>query len=111
MDAPWEPWSIIGFVMLACGTLVYNEIITVPILGFDQWTQAAINARAGKNEDGTAKENYTSLSPHAAYDANRNLRALRNDESDEPISQTRQAEEDEKADYMLNTKDDDSFAK
>lgn len=119
MGAPWEPWSIIGFVMLACGTLVYNEILIVPIFGFDQWTKAAINARAGKNEDGSAKENYTSLSPHAAYDANRNMRALRADESDTPmgvpvgypLSQTKQAEEDEKAEYMLNTRDGDSFTK
>jgi hypothetical protein len=31
--------------MLACGTLVYNEIIVIPLFGFDQNTAAAKKAR------------------------------------------------------------------
>jgi uncharacterized membrane protein YoaK (UPF0700 family) len=29
------PWEIPGFVLLSCGTLLYNEIVILPFLGFD----------------------------------------------------------------------------
>jgi hypothetical protein len=32
---PFEPWCIPGFVLLVVGTLLYNEIIIFPCLGFD----------------------------------------------------------------------------
>lgn len=43
--AKWEPWSGVGFLMLSFGTFVYNEMIIIPYLGFDQWTKQAIKAR------------------------------------------------------------------
>ena len=45
MGSPWEPWSIVGFIMLAGGALVYNEIIVIPFLGFDLYTKEAIEKR------------------------------------------------------------------
>lgn len=64
--------AIFGFIFLVFGTLLYNEIITLPICGFDKYTKVAL-AR-----DGAAKRdaNYIGLSPGAGYDANRNKRAL-----------------------------------
>lgn len=76
---PWELWSLVGFFMLAGGTLVFNEIIVIPFLGFDSYTADAIAKR--KNKDGAQDqdENYLSLSPHAAYDSKRNERGLHNE--------------------------------
>ena len=31
----FEPWCIPGFVLLVIGTLLYNEIVVLPFLGFD----------------------------------------------------------------------------
>lgn len=78
---PLEPWSIIGFVMLAGGTLVFNEILVVPFLGFDKNTADAIAKRKKKagGADDQVDQNYVSLSPHAAYDTQRNRRALQAD--------------------------------
>ena len=45
MGAPWEPWSVIGFVLLAAGTLLYNEVLEIPFLGFNENTKAAIAKR------------------------------------------------------------------
>ena len=73
----FQPWSIIGFVLLIAGTLIYNEIIEVPCLGFNEWTKKAIKAR--KAEAGEYADNdldYIATSPHAAYDSNRNKRVL-----------------------------------
>ena len=39
------PFSIIGFLMLAFGTLLYNEIIELPVLGFNENTKRAIALR------------------------------------------------------------------
>jgi hypothetical protein len=39
------PMSIIGFVMLAFGTLLYNEIFELPFLGMNYMTKRAIALR------------------------------------------------------------------
>ena len=56
----WQ--AIIGFVMLTFGTLLYNEIIVLPFLGFDQNTKEAKAAREGKS-GGDGGEDYMNLSP------------------------------------------------
>lgn len=46
----WE--AIFGFVFLVFGTLVYNEIIVIPIWGLDQNTKEKIELRnAGEKRD------------------------------------------------------------
>ena len=71
-------WSIIGFVILVIGTLLYNEIFELPCCGFNNNTKRAIAEREGElGPEGTGDAaNYMATSPHAAYDANRNKRAL-----------------------------------
>jgi len=32
---PWLLWEIPGFILLAIGTLLYNEIVVFPYWGFD----------------------------------------------------------------------------
>lgn len=77
LGAPWELPSLIGFAMLVFGTLVFNEIVVLEFWGFDENTAAAIAKRKRKGgvED-DMKANYVSLSPHAAYDTQRNQRNL-----------------------------------
>jgi hypothetical protein len=75
-----------GFVLLVCGTLIFNEIVTVPFLGFDKNTKAnrekhskralLDNSLAGVTEDEGADGGYMPVSPHAAYDASRNQRKI-----------------------------------
>ena len=43
----FEPWCIPGFVLLVIGTLLYNEIVVLPCLGFDGNTKLAIAKREG----------------------------------------------------------------
>ena len=43
----WQ--ATIGFVLLTFGTLLYNEIIILPVFGFDQNTKEAKAKRAGIN--------------------------------------------------------------
>ena len=72
------PYSIIGFVSLAFGTLLYNEIIEVPFLGLNKNTKRAIALRNedDANPEDLKDEGYMATSPHAAYDSNRNKRAI-----------------------------------
>jgi len=80
----WKPWEIPGFVFLVCGTLLYNEIVIVPYLGFDQYTKIALAKKAGledraANRAGAAEVDQSYMtSPGAAKygQANRNQRAL-----------------------------------
>ena len=55
----WQ--AIIGFVLLTFGTLLYNEIIVLPVFGFDQNTKEAKAAREGKSGNNDAE--YMNLSP------------------------------------------------
>lgn len=74
-DFHWE--AIIGFVMLAFGTLLYNEIIILRFLGFDQWTKEAIAAREGGSGSKRKDAAYMGLSPGKGYQtASRNQRNL-----------------------------------
>lgn len=72
--------QLVGFVILIAGTLLYNEIIVLPFGGFNMYTKAARAARGGdgllNGNASTAKSDYMSLSPGAAYDSNRNSRAI-----------------------------------
>ena len=73
----WQ--AIIGFVFLVFGTLLYNEILVLPIFGFDQNTKEAIAAREGLASTGRKMQDagYMGLSPHAPKDqAARNQRTL-----------------------------------
>jgi len=38
--------EIPGFIILAVGTLLYNEIIVIPYFGCNEWTKDAIAKRA-----------------------------------------------------------------
>lgn len=79
--------QLLGFILLVIGTLIYNEIVTVPFFGFDQYTQEAIAKRnltsnglkksLGSNYGGNNND-YVGTSPHAGYDDNRNKRAIDN---------------------------------
>ena len=67
-----------GFILLVFGTLVYNEIIVIHWLGFDENTKAAI-ARKKKEglieEGGNSDLGYLAVSPHQ-YDASKNQRRV-----------------------------------
>jgi hypothetical protein len=89
-------WTqLVGFILLVIGTLVFNEIIIIPFLGFNQNTKGAIEKRklqAVENGedvdengllDGTKDEkdengnDYLAVSP-ATYNYNRNYRNVKN---------------------------------
>ena len=75
----WQ--AIIGFVMLTFGTLLYNEIIVLPFLGFDQNTKEAKAAREGKS-GGDGGEDYMNLSPGKGHQTDaRNKRNLKNNQN------------------------------
>lgn len=106
----WEFPSLIGFAMLATGTLVFNEIIIIPCMGFDTNTAEAIAKRKNKDPNAAAAKNYVSFSPHAAYDAQRQKRALHNPETQggvvSPVvgNRTRSVDQpDRDDDYLMNT--------
>ena len=64
---------------------MYNEIIEIPFLGFNENTRTAIAKREHKDGDAATDAAYLSLSPGAAYDATRNKRSLaKNDGRTEP---------------------------
>ena len=73
---------MVGFIFLVFGTLVYNEIIILPILGFDKYTRVAFEKKESskaaliEHAQETADHEYLAISPHAGYDATRNKRAL-----------------------------------
>jgi len=77
----WE--AIIGFVMLVSGTLLYNEIVVLPFLGFDQNTKEKIAEREGGNGSKRKDAAYMSLSPGKGHQqAARNTRNLDNTKKD-----------------------------
>lgn len=54
---------MIGFIILAFGTIVYNEILVIPYWGFDQNTKEAIKKRAQENlNDSKTEDNLLKLS-------------------------------------------------
>ena len=79
--------ELIGFVLLVCGTLLFNEIIVIPLLGFNQFTKEAIAKRKLEDDDepkGHANtrnqtdntEDYVAPSP-AHYNYQRNYRNVK----------------------------------
>ena len=82
-------------MLLVAGTLIYNEIFELPCGGFNEWTKRAIKARkeAEGDMDDNNDLNYMATSPHAAYDANRNKRALSQRKPNK--------EDDDERDFML----------
>lgn len=40
-----------GFIVLAFGVLVYNEIIVIPLFGFNKYTKIAIEERERQQEE------------------------------------------------------------
>lgn len=79
----WEPFiwqEVVGFLLLVSGTFIYNEIVIVPIEFMSRNTKAARanrEAKEGRRELVDGKDaNYVATSPHAAYDNNRNKRAI-----------------------------------
>lgn len=72
-------WEIPGFVLLAFGTLLYNEIIVLKFWGFDQYTKKALKEKEGKDMRAGGRQQdqeYIATSPGAVYDAKRNVRQL-----------------------------------
>lgn len=53
--------ELVGFVLLVLGTLVFNEILVIPFLGFNQNTKAAIEERKNLVGDGEDSENSPDL--------------------------------------------------
>ena len=84
--------QLVGFLLVVAGTLVYNEIIVLPIPWFSDWTKIKIAERDGPekgilDDDNTVvgdikktaafeNKDYMSSSPHAVYDSTRNMRIL-----------------------------------
>lgn len=97
-------WQVLpGFVLLVFGTLVYNEILVLPFLGFNEWTKEAIEARDGAEK---RDANYMATSPGAAYSSQRNQRLLQkaNDKHYDAVG-----EGDE--DFNMNASDDPKSSK
>lgn len=74
--------ELCGFIVLVFGTLVFNEILILPILGFDKYTKTALAQAQAHNDHSKLLDaeqtnaDYVALSPHHGYDATRNQRAL-----------------------------------
>ena len=66
-----------GFIMLVLGTLIFNEVVVIPLLGFNKNTKKAKEARKalmgddGNGEDDEEPTGYMATSP-AQYDYQRN---------------------------------------
>jgi drug/metabolite transporter (DMT)-like permease len=80
--------ELIGFVLLVIGTLVFNEIVVVPIMGFDQYTKTAIESRKLHEEDddvdpnglintGNDKDQQYLASSPASYNYQRNYKNVK----------------------------------
>ena len=48
--------QFIGFIFLVCGTLVYNEIVTLPFWNLDYYTRVNIAKRLKENNGGENEE-------------------------------------------------------
>ena len=44
-------WQAIGFLVLATGVFVYNEMIVIPFFGFNTYTKIAIEERENHKEE------------------------------------------------------------
>lgn len=52
---PFLPWEIPGFILLAIGTLLYNEIVVFPYFGFNLYTKEALAKKAGQSDRAAAR--------------------------------------------------------
>lgn len=76
--------ELVGFIMLVAGTLIFNEIVVIPILGFNLYTKDALAYKELQNgedgaEDGLLEKKggrYIGTSP-ATYDKQRNYDNLK----------------------------------
>ena len=62
----WETFlwpQLIGFFLLALGTLIYNEVIVLPFWGFKE---AVANHQADRDE---RNKDYLGMSPEAMYNS------------------------------------------
>jgi len=75
--------QLFGFILLVFGTLVFNEILVIPFLGFDRFTKKALEEAKQEESRGlldtnthvqNETPNITGLTPHASYDSTRNQR-------------------------------------
>lgn len=48
--------QLVGFIMLVIGALVYNEILILPIFGFNRFTKAALKEKLEVETDEATKE-------------------------------------------------------
>mgnify|MGYP001052241424 CR=1 FL=1 len=95
------PLEILGFILLVAGTLVYNEIVIVPIGFMKKNTKEELAKRENGSLDGNVRAsramNYMSSSPQAAYDQQRNLRMIdqaKNNDRQGLIDKHNRADED-----------------
>ena len=72
--------KIPGFIILAVGTLLYNEIIVIPYFGFNEWTKDAIAKRA-QAEQLISKEEQDLLAPETVKGLERNKINMSNNTS------------------------------
>ena len=72
--------QFIGFIFLVCGTLVYNEIVTLPFWNLDYYTRVNIAKRQNeKNQNGGETEE----DKEKLYDSSKNSIASNNNENPE----------------------------
>lgn len=66
--------QLFGFIFLVFGTLVYNEILVLPFLGFDKYTKIALKRKADENSallDGGVVDKTVGIldgNPHPTYE-------------------------------------------
>ena len=72
--------QFIGFIFLVCGTLVYNEIVTLPFWNLDYYTRVNIAKRL-KEKDQNGGE--TEEDKEKLYDSSKNSMASSNNENPE----------------------------
>jgi len=97
--------QLVGFIFLVFGTLVYNEILIIPFLGFNLYTREALakTSHAATDNRGlldntesfenTPSNNidYIAQSPHTGYDANRLKRNIQH-HTDDLVNKTHDVE-------------------
>ena len=112
----FTPWCIPGFVLLVFGTLMYNEIIVIRMFKLDYFTKTVMAQREGRL-GGNKDLEYISMSPHAAYDTKRNVRALKKQRNNKKGDRWQQRNDDdfkrveENLDFDLNVQIDNDFDK
>ncbi len=73
--------QLFGFIFLVFGTLVYNEILVLPFLGFNLYTKEALKQRDRKESkmllNGQSENpDYSGMTPHTGHDAQRFMKNI-----------------------------------